>query len=250
MTRTSGVSLCDGAIDKEYWDKNRIVIGVDEAGRGPIAGPMFVGAVSFPRDGDVVGALGVKDSKKFSSEEKRFIVGDAVENTAVAFCVQVASVEEINEAERLTDVLWRCAVVAVNKVIAETKKKWHAGTNRAFPGVIVLVDGNEKIRGLNSSIEQVARPKLDVFSWNVAAASVLAKNAQVREMEELHKKHPGYYFNRHHGYGTDLHVKMIMEFGTCAAHRKWAKTVKIDAKRREKKARIRTGTATWADRQE
>lgn len=252
MKRTTSVSLCSGTIDKEQWDKNKIVIGVDEAGRGPIAGPMFVGAVSFPRLGDIVGAIGVKDSKKFSSEHKRFKVGEIVEATALSFHVQSVSVEDINNSEKLTDVLWQGAVIAVNKVILELMDKWATGTlaSRPFPNVVVLVDGNEKIRGLHASIEQIVMPKFDVFSWHVAAASVLAKNAQIRTMYDLHKKYPGYGFDKHHGYGTDQHIKMVMEYGSCSVHRKWANTIRADAKRREKKARVKTGIATWVDKQE
>ena len=173
------------------------VCGVDEAGRGPLAGPVCAAAVILP-EGCVI--EGVNDSKKLS-EKKREELYDVIIDTAVACCVAFGTVEQIER----------------DNILAATMDTMR----RAVEGLKIkadyaLIDGNRK-PPLSIPCETIV--KGDARSACVAAASILAKVTRDRLMLEYAEKYPEYEFEKHKGYGTKLHVERILEHGPCPIHR-------------------------------
>lgn len=172
--------------------------GVDEAGRGPLAGPVYAAAVILR--GDVV-IDGVNDSKKLS-EKRREALFDEICASAAAFGIASASVEEIESLNILqaTFLAMRRAVDALG----------------VSPS-LVLVDGNQTPSGLTVPAQTVV--KGDALSASIAAASILAKVSRDRYMRELDAQYPAYGFAGHKGYGTAAHGAALREYGPCPAHR-------------------------------
>lgn len=223
---------CIGDPDIELLKEGYQLIGIDEAGRGPIAGPMFVGIVHFKKQRDCCD-LGLKDSKRFSSESKRRKIEQKIEKTAWEHSVCVIPVSEIESAINLNDLfdkyVAKCALEMWPLTIPYIPfSTWQSPVWKGSATKIrILVDGNRKINGIPKEI-QICRPKLDVTSWHVAAASILAKTAQVKYMEILHKRHPDYGFAKHRGYGTKDHFEAIKKYGFLKEHRQsWIKPEKI-----------------------
>ena len=173
------------------------VCGVDEAGRGPLAGPVCAAAVILPPDTIIEG---VNDSKKLT-EKKREQLFDVVIEKALAYCIAFGSVEEIENKNILATTM-------------DTMK-------RAVEGLSVkadyaIIDGN-RLPQLDIPCEYVI--KGDAKSMSIAAASILAKVSRDRLMLEYAKAYPQYHFEKHKGYGTKLHNEMILEYGPCGIHR-------------------------------
>ena len=174
-----------------------VICGVDEAGRGPLAGPVFAAAVILPEG---LEDIGLNDSKKLS-EKKRDLLFDLIKEKAVAYCVASADQNEIDELNIL------------NATFLAMK--------RAVDGLSVrpdlaLVDGNRKPR---TGVEEVTIVKGDAKSISVAAASILAKVSRDRFMLKLDKQYPEYEFAKHKGYPTQLHYEKIKEHGISPVHR-------------------------------
>lgn len=174
------------------------ICGVDEAGRGPLAGPVCAAAVILP-----AGAVieGLDDSKKLT-EKKRERLYDIIKQTAVAYSVAYGTLEEIETVNIL--------------------EATYLAMNRAIEGLTVkpdfaLIDGNRVPRGIKIPCETVV--KGDSRSMSVAAASVLAKVTRDRLMLEYDKKYPEYNFKKHKGYGTKEHTELIKQYGPCEIHR-------------------------------
>ena len=176
-----------------------VLCGIDEAGRGPLAGPVFAAAVILP-DGLVI--EGLNDSKKIS-EKKREALFDVICREAVSYAVASASVEEIEQYNIL-----QANYMAMRRAVAALSVK---------PDLI-LVDGN----GLPPGLPVPARTlvKGDALSASVAAASILAKVSRDRLMMELDVQYPQYLFAKHKGYGTALHYEMLREHGLSPVHRR------------------------------
>lgn len=175
-----------------------VVCGVDEAGRGPLAGPVYAAAVILPH-GLII--EGVNDSKKLSPK-KRDALFDVIKEKAVCYCVATASVEEIDELNIL--------------------KATHLAMRRAVEGLstkpdIALIDGNSAPK---MSVKVQTIIKGDSLSHSIACASILAKVSRDRFMAEQALEYPQYFFEKHKGYGTKLHTDTIKQFGPCAIHRK------------------------------
>lgn len=185
--------------DKEIKNENGIELlcGVDEAGRGPLAGDVYAAAVVFPDD---VIIEGINDSKKLS-EKKREALFDEIKEKALAYCIATASVSEIEDINILNAAMFamKRAVQGLN-VIPE----------------IVLIDGNKTP---DISVKAISVVKGDAKSRSIAAASILAKVARDRYMKEMDKKYPEYQFAKHKGYGTKLHYEMVDKYGLCDIHR-------------------------------
>ena len=186
------------AFDSAERAQNGIICGIDEAGRGPLAGDVYAAAVILP-EGLVIN--GLDDSKKLS-EKKRELLFDEIIAKADAYCIATASAAEIDEINILN-----AALLAMK---------------RAFDGLntrpaLALVDGN-KAPNLGIPVKTVV--KGDSLSTSIAAASILAKVARDRYMLELDKKYPEYLFAKHKGYGTKLHYDMIAQYGLCPEHRR------------------------------
>ncbi|MBQ1546327.1 MAG: ribonuclease HII [Clostridia bacterium] len=173
------------------------VCGVDEAGRGPVAGPVCAAAVILPK-GKII--EGVNDSKKIS-EKKREALYDIITNEAVAYSVAFASVEEIEEINILN-----AAMLAMKRAVE----------GLSVPADYVIVDGN-KMPDITADGETVI--KGDAKSESVAAASILAKVTRDRLMYVYSEKYPQYGFERHKGYGTKEHMAAILEHGMTDIHR-------------------------------
>ncbi len=183
--------------NEAYSNGYTCICGVDEAGRGPLAGPVFAAAVVL-RKGQIID--GVNDSKKLS-EKKREILFDKIKEEA--WCYSIASVDEktIDEINILN-----ATFLAMQKAVEGLKIK---------PDY-AMVDGN-KTPDLDITSEAVV--KGDANSVSIAAASILAKVSRDRYMLEMAEKYPEYQFEKHKGYGTKLHYQMLDEFGPSEIHR-------------------------------
>ena len=174
------------------------VCGVDAAGRGPLAGPVFAAAVILPPG---LENAGLNDSKKLS-EKKRDALFDLICEKALAYGVASASVEEID---------------ALNILNASLLAMRRAVEGLAIPPAIALIDGN---RAPQLAIPAVPIVKGDARSISIAAASILAKVSRDRFMSALDRDYPEYQFAKHKGYPTALHYEMIKTHGISPVHRK------------------------------
>ena len=185
-------------LENEIYDSGvSLICGVDEAGRGPLAGPVCAAAVILPRNIEIVG---LNDSKKLS-EKSREKLYDEICEKAMSFGIAFASVEEIEELNILN-----AAMLAMNRAIAQLEPQPE----------LALIDGNR-----SSAIEINSRCviKGDAKCADIAAASILAKVTRDRYMLDMAEKYPEYHFERHKGYGTKLHYEALREYGPCEIHR-------------------------------
>lgn len=174
-----------------------VICGVDEAGRGPLAGPVCAAACILPRGLEIPG---LNDSKKLT-EKRRDALYDQICEQALAYGIAYATVEEIEERNILG-----ATYLAMNRAIAQLM----------IQPELALIDGNR-----NKEIEVNSQPvvKGDSKCADIAAASILAKVTRDRYMMELDKQYPMYGFAKHKGYGTKEHYAAIREHGMCPAHR-------------------------------
>lgn len=174
------------------------IAGVDEAGRGPLAGPVYAAAVILP-SGCII--EGLNDSKKLS-EKNREKLYDIIIDKAVSYSVQSVCEAVIDEVNILNAVF-----IAMNKAVQSLNP----------PPDYVLVDGN-RIKDMKFPCETVV--KGDSRSINIAAASILAKVSRDRYIKEISDKYPEYNFAKHKGYGTKEHIEVLRKLGPCEIHRK------------------------------
>jgi len=175
-----------------------IICGVDEAGRGPLAGPVFAAAVILPKNLIIDG---LNDSKKLS-EAKREKLYDVIIDSAIAYGIASASEKEIDEINILN-----ATYLAMNRAMKKLR----------IQPELALIDGNR-----SDGIEYTNKCVVggDGKSASIAAASILAKVSRDRFMLELADKYPEYCFEKHKGYGTKLHYEKIREYGISPVHRK------------------------------
>lgn len=187
-------------IEKEYAEKGfQVICGIDEAGRGPLAGPVCAAAVILPLGTEIEG---LNDSKKLT-EKKREALFPIIQGKAVAYGIGFASEQEIDEINILN-----ATFLAMRRAVEAMK----------ISPDLLLIDGNQKPKiGIG---EEVTVVKGDMKSVSIAAASVLAKVSRDRYMLEQAQKYPQYAFEKHKGYGTKLHYEKIAEFGVSPIHRK------------------------------
>ena len=186
------------SIENEIYDSGvSVLCGVDEAGRGPLAGPVCAAACILPR-GLVID--GLDDSKKLSDKKRRELF-DVIKREAVSYGVAFASVEEIEKHNIL-----RATFMAMNRAIAKLD---------AVPE-LAIIDGNRAV-----GIEMPARciVKGDSKCADIAAASILAKVTRDEYMLAMAEKYPEYHFEKHKGYGTKLHYEALREYGPSPIHR-------------------------------
>lgn len=184
--------------DSELRKEHPVICGVDEAGRGPLAGDVYAAAVILD-DETLIDYL--NDSKKIS-EMRREKLYDEIKAKAKAYCVASATVEEIDRLNILN-----ATMLAMKRAVEGL-------------GVVpdmALVDGN-RLPELECNAQCIV--KGDAKSASIAAASVLAKVSRDRSMRELAEKYPEYGFEQHKGYGTALHCEMLKKYGASAIHRK------------------------------
>ena len=184
--------------ENEAYNKGyRYVCGVDEAGRGPLAGPVCAAAVILPK-GLII--EGVNDSKKLT-EKKREALFDVICDCALAYSVVFADVDEIEEVNIL------------NATMNAMKRSVEGLSVKAD---FAYIDGN-RLPALDIDTEYIV--KGDAKSMSVACASILAKVSRDRLMLEYAKKYPQYGFEKHKGYGTKVHTDALREYGPCEIHR-------------------------------
>lgn len=186
------------AIENELKAKGyKLICGVDEAGRGPLAGDVYAAAVVFAPDTVIEG---INDSKKLTAK-KREKLFDEIKEKALFWSIQIATVEEIEDINILNS-----AMLAMKRAVE----------NLGTQPDIVLVDGNKTPEVQCESVSVIGG---DAKSQSIAAASILAKVARDRYMFEIAKEYPQWQFERHKGYGTKLHYEMIDKFGVTPVHR-------------------------------
>lgn len=181
------------AINKGY----KAVCGVDEAGRGPLAGPVCAAAVILPENTLIEG---VNDSKKLS-EKKREALFDVIKEQSFAYSIAFASVEEI---ERMN--ILNATMLAMKRAVEGLSVK----------ADYAMIDGN---RLPDLSIDSEFIIKGDAKSMSIACASILAKVSRDRLLYKYAEEYPQYQFDKHKGYGTKAHVEALKKYGPCPYHR-------------------------------
>lgn len=184
----------DSQLRKEY----PVICGVDEAGRGPLAGDVYAAAVVL-NDDVLINYL--NDSKKIS-EKRRELLYDEVIEKADAYSIATASVEEIDRLNIL-----QATMLAMKRAVA----------GLGVQPDIALIDGN-RLPDIDCECRYVIHG--DAVSASIAAASILAKVARDRYMRELDEKYPQYCFGKHKGYGTAIHYEKLAEYGISDVHRR------------------------------
>ena len=185
-------------LENEIYDEGfTLLCGVDEAGRGPLAGPVCAAAVMLPR-GHVI--AGLNDSKKLT-EKRREELYDVIRNESISFGIAFAPVEEIETLNILG-----ATFTAMNRAIAQLNPAPE----------LALIDGN-RTKGIEVSARCVV--KGDARCADIAAASVLAKVTRDRYMLEMAAQYPQYHFERHKGYGTKQHYDALLKYGPSPIHR-------------------------------
>ena len=184
--------------ERRYSEGYSAVCGIDEAGRGPLCGPVVAAAVILPRGLEIEG---LNDSKKLS-EKKREALFEVIKEKAVAYAIAEASPEEIDEINILN-----ASMLAMRRAVEALP----------IPADFALIDGNCS-RGFNIPTETVV--KGDSQSYSIAAASILAKVTRDRQCIELDKEYPMYGIAKHKGYPTKDHMNAVREHGVAPIYRK------------------------------
>lgn len=184
--------------EKIYVKGVNLICGIDEAGRGPLAGPVVVASVIMPRNSMIDG---INDSKKVS-EKKREILYEQIIQEAISYSVGIIDQKEIDKIN----------------ILNATKK----GLNLAIKGLevkpdTILVDALTNIDTCNIPYTSII--KGDAKSYSIAAASIIAKVTRDRIMREWDEIYPQYGFEKHKGYGTKMHIEAIKQYGLCPLHR-------------------------------
>ena len=176
------------------------IVGVDEVGRGPLAGPVVCAAVIMPFDENLI-IEGIDDSKKLS-EKKRELLSEKIKQTALAYTIIETDEKTIDE---------------INILEATKLGMKRAVESLSLPPDIVLTDGNMT---LDIDYPQQSIIKGDSLSYSIGAASIIAKVHRDHLMDEYAKDYPEYAFAKNKGYGTAEHINAIKEYGLCPIHRK------------------------------
>ncbi len=187
--------------DENYAAGFQTICGVDEAGRGPLAGPVCAAAVILPKDLDLEAELpGLNDSKKLTDARRR-VLFDKIKSVAVSYGIAFATHQEIDEVNIL-----QATFLAMGRAVSQLSQKPE----------LALVGGNEEAA---VEVPVKAIVKGDSLSANSAAASILAKVTRDDYMMEMAKEYPGYGFEIHKGYPTKAHYAALDEHGECPIHR-------------------------------
>ena len=202
--------MFDLSAEKIYFDQGaKFVVGVDEVGRGPLAGPVLAACIALGKDQQVDKQLleEVKDSKKLSEKKRELLcdlIFDNFEHIGVAVCDR-ETIDKINILE--------ASLLAMKKAIDSLR----------IEANIALVDGNKRIKKLSIAQKTVIKGDSKVFC--IAAASIVAKVARDKIMKQYHERYPNYGFDKHKGYGTKFHMESLRTHGACPIHRRSFKPV-------------------------
>ena len=189
--------------DKNMWEiedslaGKGVICGVDEAGRGPLAGPVYAAAVILPEHLEIPG---LDDSKKLTDKRRRELM-PIIKEQAIAYGIGIATEKEIDEINIL-----QATFLAMERALAQLEGK----------ADFALIDGN---REKDFGIPVMTVVKGDSRSANIAAASILAKVSRDDYMDEMAKQYPQYGFEIHKGYGTKAHYEALRTYGQCPLHR-------------------------------
>ena len=187
-------------IEKEYYSRNiEYIAGIDEAGRGPLAGPVVVASVIMPKDSMIEG---VNDSKKVS-EKKREKLYDLILEEAISYGIGIIYQDEIDE---------------INILQATKKGLTNAIEQMKIKSDLILVDALNGINTLGIPYQSII--KGDAKCYSISAASIIAKVTRDRIMREWDAVYPEYGFSSHKGYGTAKHIAALKEYGPCPLHRR------------------------------
>ena len=190
------------SVENELYEKGiQLIAGIDEAGRGPLAGPVVVACCIMPKESLIEG---VNDSKKIS-EKKREKIYEQIIDEAISYGVAIIGQREIDEINIL-----QATKKGLTIAIQEAEKK-------AKPDVI-LVDALTKIDTDGIPYKSIIHG--DAISYSIACASIIAKVTRDRMMREWDEVYPEYAFGKHKGYGTAAHIQAIKEYGPCPLHRR------------------------------
>jgi ribonuclease HII len=198
--------------EKKLWKNDyKFVVGLDEAGRGPLAGPVTAAAVIFNYQFLIYNKFSIKqfsdinDSKKLSAKKREELYDVITKHENIKWGIGTVSEKVIDKINIL-----EATKLAMQKALKNLKADY------------LLIDGNFTLRQAQGekNIPQKSIVKGDQKVMSIAMASIIAKVTRDRIMEKSHKKYPQYGFNKHKGYGTELHIKMLHKFGPCKIHRK------------------------------
>jgi ribonuclease HII len=179
-------------------DNFNFIAGVDEVGRGPLAGPVYTAAVIMDLNKDIIG---IRDSKKLSKEQREYL-SEEIKQKCVCYSIGIATEEEIDSLNILG-----ATKLAMKRAIE----------GLSFKPDYILIDA---LKLEEVDIPQMAIIKGDDLSISIGAASIIAKVARDKFMDGISLKYPGYYFEKNKGYGTGEHIEAIRKYGPCPIHRK------------------------------
>lgn len=199
-------------IEEKIYEQNELqaIAGIDEAGRGPLAGPVVVACCIMPRDSMIEG---VNDSKKIS-EKKREILYDKIIQEALGYGISIISQSEIDEINIL-QATKKGLTQSIKNLEENLKQKVELKIEK--PDVI-LVDALNKIDTDGIPYKSIIHG--DAISYSIACSSIIAKVTRDRIMRQWDEVYPQYGFSKHKGYGTAAHIKAIQEYGLCPLHRR------------------------------
>jgi ribonuclease HII len=186
--------------EKKLWKKGfECVVGLDEVGRGPLAGPVVAGAV-FIKPGSEILLKGINDSKKVSEKRREELYNILINHKDIKWGIGIVSEKVIDKIN----------------ILEATKLAMKIAVEKLSPDYLLL-DGNFLLE--NMSVSQTAIVKGDQKVISISAASIIAKVTRDKMMEDFSNKYPEYGFDRHKGYGTAYHIEMIKKHGPCEIHR-------------------------------
>jgi ribonuclease HII len=196
--------------EKKLWKQGyNIVAGLDEAGRGPLAGPVVAAAVCFEKNLKIKKIKNINDSKKLSEKQREELYEILINDKNIKWGIGIVSEKIIDKINILkaTKLAMKEAVLMMNE---KDKIKIE----------FLLVDGNFLIDGIYCAAEQKSIISGDQKVFSIACASIIAKVTRDRIMKSYHKKYPIYGFDKHKGYGTAGHIEKLQKYGPCKIHRK------------------------------
>ncbi len=196
--------------EKKLWKNSKYIFGLDEVGRGPLAGPVVVCCVCVSKDFKLPKELleNVDDSKKLNHKKRELIVKEIKKIKEINLKIVKISEKEIDKINIL-----RATLKAFKKAVLSLEKKMQCKSD------MILIDGNKIIPDFKDH-KQLAIIKGDSKIFSIALASIIAKEYRDKLMINYAKKYPKYEFDVHKGYGTKKHIEAIKKFGICAVHRR------------------------------
>jgi len=194
--------LSTAEYEEKFWSEHKNVCGIDEAGRGPLAGPVVAAAVMFPRYFKPEGVLTTLNDSKYLRPKQRMALAEAIQSAAECFSISIIDHTTIDRVN-----IFNATMLAMNAAAEKLKQ---------LPDLL-LIDGNRFVSSI--PVPYLTIVKGDAKVASIAAASILAKTCRDRIMNEYHREYPEYGFAKHFGYPTQAHIATIARYGRCPIHR-------------------------------